>query len=273
MGIQNVVITEIAYRTWCINEFGMDAMFLLEGKEKSLLIDTGTGMFNIPETLAMLTSKPVVVALTHGHVDHAGGISQFPEVYIHPADMAMAKSISRAERLDYLAMMMAQSYGLYDLGPDDLVTGSYETALLPLDDVIALGDRDIEVIHTPGHTQGGVSFLDKKTRLIFSGDACNQNTLLAGNKESTISDLLETARKIQSLEPYYDRNYNGHIGYADSLVMLSMPERLTGDCIALCEDLLAKKVIGKPIEGPFTGNCLLARNKTMQIQYRPDQVR
>ena len=52
-------------------------MFLFVGTERALLIDTGTCLFDIPATLGQLTDKPVDVALTHGHVDHAGGIGWF----------------------------------------------------------------------------------------------------------------------------------------------------------------------------------------------------
>lgn len=75
MAIRQPIVSEIAYRTWCIDEYGMDAMFLLEGDEKALLIDTGTGVFDIPELVRQLTNKPVMVALTHGHIDHAGGMN------------------------------------------------------------------------------------------------------------------------------------------------------------------------------------------------------
>ena len=46
MQIQTPIVTMIAKGTWCINEYGMDAMFLLEGAHKALLIDTGTGTFD-----------------------------------------------------------------------------------------------------------------------------------------------------------------------------------------------------------------------------------
>ena len=77
MGISRPIVSEIAWRTWCIDEFGMDALFLLEGSEKALLIDTGTGLFDIPALVAELTDKPLIVALTHGHVDH---IYNLPEI-------------------------------------------------------------------------------------------------------------------------------------------------------------------------------------------------
>ena len=44
-------VAEIAYQTYAINEHGMDALFLLVGTEKALLIDTGTGVVDLPALL------------------------------------------------------------------------------------------------------------------------------------------------------------------------------------------------------------------------------
>ena len=67
-------VAEIGNKTFVINEYGLNAMFLLVGEEKALLIDTGTGVFDLPLLLKTLTDKPVQVVLTHGHPDHAGAI-------------------------------------------------------------------------------------------------------------------------------------------------------------------------------------------------------
>ena len=282
MGIKMPIIGEIAYRTWCINEYGMDAMFLLEGDEKALLIDTGTGTFDIKQSIVQLTNKPVVVVLTHGHVDHAGGMNQFEEVYIHSDDMEMAKGVSVKDRKEYVNMMLSMSEGIYDVTEENVIEGNNAVELKPLHmgDKIQLGNRTVEVYETPGHTPGGLSFLDTKERIIFTGDACNMNTLLylngmgGGNDrpKSGISDLLKTAELIASLGKKYDRNYNGHIGYASMVNMMPMPAQLTKECICLCQDILSGKVVGEPIKS-WIGENLVARTNTMQIQYVAEQVR
>ena len=63
--------------------------FLVEGRDKALLIDTMTGLRGLPAFVATLTDLPVEVALTHGHMDHAGGVFEFGRCYIHPADIPM----------------------------------------------------------------------------------------------------------------------------------------------------------------------------------------
>ena len=211
-------VAEIAYRTNAINEYGLDAMYLLAGTEKALLIDTGTGVFDLPGLIAARTELPLMVALTHGHPDHAGGMGWFDRVYANPADFGMALGASYENRRDF-----ARSLDRNPASPvtnADTVVFEKQPEMLPLQegDVIDLGGRQVVVYETPGHSPGGLSFLDVRERILFVGDACNGNTLMLPfggtiGPRQTVSALLETCRKIQRLEPYFDRNYNGHIGF------------------------------------------------------------
>ena len=58
-------------------------MYLLEGDEKALLIDTGYGAENLREYVEKLTSKPILVVNTHYHPDHAAGNGEFEAVYMN----------------------------------------------------------------------------------------------------------------------------------------------------------------------------------------------
>lgn len=280
MYIKEPMIFQIAQRTWCINEYGMDSMFLLEGDERALLIDTGIGVLNLPSYIKRYTDKPLMVALTHGHLDHAGGNSWFEDVYLHEEDFEMAKNNTRQDRAGYVCDMMAKSEGLYNLSEESVIDGPFDTRLHPLKegDVIRLGNRDVVVYETPGHTIGSICFLDVKERIFYSGDACNVNTLLICSREAhcdkgTMSALLASARKIEGLHPFYDRNYNGHIGYGCNITSMDpMPECLTRDCIELCQNLLSGKEKGVS-DDPKDENVMIAKNHTMQIVYAKEQLR
>ena len=174
--------------------------------------------------------------------------------------------------------------GIYAPTADSLVTGPAAPRLLPLEEgyVFHLGGRDVEVYETPGHTPGGLSFLDRKERILFSGDACNPNILLAlpgdsgdaPHPKNTVGAVLATAEKLKGLSPFFDRHYNGHIGYADNVSVMPLPQSLIQDTIDLCRGLLAGTVKGEAVPaGPFGGPRLLAKNKTMQLQYHASQLK
>jgi glyoxylase-like metal-dependent hydrolase (beta-lactamase superfamily II) len=61
-------------------------MYLIEGKEKAALIDTGVGVGDLKPFIRELTDKPLIVLVTHGHVDHALGAVSFDEVYMSHID-------------------------------------------------------------------------------------------------------------------------------------------------------------------------------------------
>lgn len=60
--------------------------YLSEGNMKACLIDTGDGFGNIKAYVEKLTDKPLIVLLTHGHLDHANGSTLFSEVYMNHKD-------------------------------------------------------------------------------------------------------------------------------------------------------------------------------------------
>ena len=92
--------------------------------------------------------------LTHGHFDHIAGIRNNPDVKVvmHKNDMSWLNKANQ-----YLPMFGMPQMTIPNI--DIFVTDG---------DIIKLGDTKIKVIHTPGHTQGGVCYLaDGK---LFSGD-------------------------------------------------------------------------------------------------------
>ena len=228
-------ISEIAYKTYAINDYGMSAMFLLVGNEKTMLIDTGVGLTDIAKTVREITDKPFFTVLTHGHGDHIGGCEQLEEMYIHPADREMYLH-NDFDFLEKYIQQMAErgSAAAYDL-PQSIRTGKVPR-LYDLEDgmVFDLGGRRVTVLHTPDHTPGCCCFIDHQSRILFSGDACNINLGLS----ETINTSLASLYKIKSHEAEFDRNFNGHIGYTGMPNCYSMPDSTLDDCIWICEHIL-----------------------------------
>ena len=56
--------------------------YLVEGEHTAALLDTGTGVGSIRDYVSSLTTLPIIVICTHGHVDHIGGAYGFDKVYL-----------------------------------------------------------------------------------------------------------------------------------------------------------------------------------------------
>ena len=280
MATKQCMIVNIANDTYAINEYGLSAMFLLIGRDKAMLIDTGCGICDIKEIVGRLTDKPLMTVLTHAHGDHVGGAFRFDEIYLHKADEGMLRNTDNEGMKRYVEGFVDNpfDYGTGEKYPDVYSVRGTDVAeftkvpetlhYIEDGDVIDLGDRPVEVIGTPGHTPGSISFLDRKTRVLFSGDACNVNLLLPwGN----VSDALGGLYKLRDHKDEFDRNYNGHIGYAMMLSCAPMPERVLTDCIYICEGLVAGTLEGSMSETPY-GRSAIITFGSVRITYDPDNV-
>lgn len=259
-------VSEIARDTFVINEAGMSAMYFLRGTNRGLLIDAGVGLTDLKAVISGLTDLPYDVVITHGHLDHIGGIPEFDEVYIHPADADSLKHIPYDQLADYIDQVGHMgAYDVYDCSASDLRRCDKIPKIMDLKEgmIFHLGDRDIEVLETPGHTPGGCSFLDRKERILFSGDACNGFLLCTGGSVNTLLTALD---KIKTHETEFDRNFNGHVGYAGMPFVGSMTHAVLNECIHICETILdgtaqvrkEKIVLGRENYAVFYGGSRIA---------------
>lgn len=246
MYIKKPIISEIALDTYLINEFGLSSIYFLNGKERGLLIDTGCGICDLKALIQTLTDKPYDIVLTHGHMDHVGGIGCFESVYVNEKDLAMTKECKREEIISYARMLgEAGSFEIYDYDPNNVMETKKlpEFQMLKDGDGFELGDRYVQAFEIEGHTDGGMVFLDWKNRIVFSGDCCNMH-LLAQN--SSVERTLKALKKFKKLEKHFDRNYNGHAGYMGNPDTFSQPKSVTNDLIYICESILKGKAEPKP---------------------------
>ena len=81
------MVTWLMPGVWRMDDFFSASCYLVEGKEKALLIDTGMGEGDLPALAASLTTLPVEVAITHPHLDHMHWIDCFSKVYLHEEDI------------------------------------------------------------------------------------------------------------------------------------------------------------------------------------------
>ena len=81
------------------DDFG-GCMWLIEGSDRCLLVETGLGIAPLREFLETVVSKPITAFASVGYYDHAGGLHQFDERLIHKAD---AHRISQPTRHNTVA--------------------------------------------------------------------------------------------------------------------------------------------------------------------------
>ena len=127
--------------------------------------------------------KPVKLLNTHGHFDHVGCNKQVvaetgAEFLIHEKDLALLMQASRS----------ARNYGLSV--EDSPAPARYLTDGLRLD----FGRRSIEVLHTPGHTEGGCCLLLRNEKLVVTGDtlfadSVGRTDLPGGSHELLMSSI------------------------------------------------------------------------------------
>lgn len=146
--------------------------YLAEGERDVAIIDTGTGAGDFPGLVASLSSKRPRVLQSHAHWDHAGHSYAFDEVLVHPSEADWLRGGFPADR--YVAAFgpgQADAEFLpVGFDPSGGMRGTEPTGTLEHGDRIDLGGRVLEVIHTPGHSSGGVSFLDRAGRSLFVAD-------------------------------------------------------------------------------------------------------
>ena len=234
-----------------IREASFTAVYLVLGDDKVVLVDTGVGLGSLRSYVKNICQRPVdMVVLTHGHLDHASGVSEFANVpvYLNPKDKDLMRQHSDiTKRLDYTARGWRQM-GKEPLAFEekDIIPAYDPEKTLPLLDgqKFDLGGITIEAVHTPGHTQGMTMLLFPEERTILFGDGCGVGVLLVEDCCSTVEVYQEGLYRVKAYEPRYDRIIRNH-GTCES------SKELLDNVIAVCDDILTGKDDHIPAKAPI----------------------
>lgn len=198
-------VEQIDRNTFAISEYKHweeTHCYLLCGKERAILIDTGLGISNISEIVDTLTKLPVMVMTTHVHWDHIGGHKYFKHIAVHeaekewlsvkfPVPLSVVKHSLMCKPCDFPSDFKIDQYQIFQGVPQMLLHDG---------DSIDLGDRKLEVIHTPGHSPGHCCFYEPEKKYIYSGDLIYRGCLAMFYPSTNPAQFWESIRKIQSLE-------------------------------------------------------------------------
>lgn len=205
-------IDQIEKETYIISEYRHweeTHCYLLNGSERSLLIDTGPGIGNIYEEVIKLTDKPVTAVATHVHWDHIGGHKYFPDFYAHNEELKWLNGdfpLSMKQVRDMVIDRCDLPEG-YDVTTYEFFQG-IPTRVLGDGDVIDLGDRLIQVWHTPGHSPGHMCFFERERGYLFTGDLVYKDTLFAYYPSTDPVAYLSSLNKVAALP--VTRVFPGH---------------------------------------------------------------
>jgi glyoxylase-like metal-dependent hydrolase (beta-lactamase superfamily II) len=166
-----------------ILEFFRCNVWHIRGAARDMLVDSGMGVVSLRDHVALVTEKPLEAVASHTHFDHVGCHHEFSCRSCHGAEAHLLRSPTRANTVAdkyvtdaIFATMPPAPYSseAYNVG------AAPATRLLWDGDVVDLGDRHFEVIHTPGHSPGGIALWEAATGILFSGDIVYDGELVEG---------------------------------------------------------------------------------------------
>ncbi|RKD88186.1 MBL fold metallo-hydrolase [Mangrovibacterium diazotrophicum] len=246
---EELTITKLEKDMWVFETSDNTTLYLIEGTKKALLIDTGTisKISKLDSIVGLLTAKPVVVLITHVHVDHAGNMNYFEDVYLHPADTVL-------------------------LGRIPPYNGT--THYLADGDQFELGNKNIEVLHMPGHTPGSVVFIDREAGNCYSGDAFGSGQVwMQLQPHVSMAVYAESCRRMEKLmnegiTKIYCGHYphvHGALGKTYMTDMRQLAEQLTAGTAPEGKDYPYKVSIGPD-------NPMITTLGSASIVYDPENI-
>ncbi len=256
-------VTTIAEGVRRIEERGAVNVYLIEGRDRALLVDTGTGLTRLRPFIETLTARPLTVIVTHAHPDHAGAYRQFAAVSALEAEVDAMSFFSTPERRDFLKYMVGIPVPP-DLAADPGAASSAKIERVTNGQVFDLGGHRVEVIAAPGHTAGSICLLDRDRRLLFAGDTSNGLVWMHPPDAQPVETFLRTLETLNARGKEYDTVLPGHGDPVD--------RSFIGEQVACARGILDGTAERKPYASPF-GEAMLATHGRAKIAFNPQKVR
>ncbi|MHA1233000.1 MAG: MBL fold metallo-hydrolase [Candidatus Helarchaeota archaeon] len=198
------------------------ASYLIVGKKKKVLIDASgkSEGRRIAKKVLKLGFKPDILIITHSHWDHAGGIS------------SIIKKIPDIE----IMVHEAGAGALSDPNDFNKWFSDYTPQLEPITEInrlkdgeiIDIGDIELEIISTPGHTNCSICIFDRKNKTLFTGDSLGymltEKVFFGPIMPPQFSEkkLLKTFEKVEKIE--YTNICLAHFGCLSGKLATTLPE-------------------------------------------------
>jgi glyoxylase-like metal-dependent hydrolase (beta-lactamase superfamily II) len=212
-------IMQVSTRLWRI-EIGIVNVYLMKTQDGLVLVDSAwpDKADEILEGVRRTGPNPGEIRhilLTHGHVDHAGSAAEISrrtgaKVYVHSADLALtAKGEAGYDGITVTPGIIPKLVYRFVIKPGGTTYESFPIEKTIEDGEILPFANEIQVIHTPGHSAGHVSFLLPGEGILIAGDICAN---VMGLSYSTINEDRALAREsiLKAAEFPFDEAVFGH---------------------------------------------------------------
>ena len=195
-----MILKRLKISTWIGDDTNCYIVFDQDSKE-TMVVDPAGDVDRIVDMINILKGNLKYIFLTHCHGDHIGGVTELKnimggKILIHRYDAEGLNDpkINLTEFLDGFTEIELEADSRIDDG-----------------DLLHIGEMEFKVIHTPGHTKGGVSLYQKEQKLLFSGDTLFRGTW--GRTDLPTSDfkqIMESITKKLMILPEDTIVYPGH---------------------------------------------------------------
>lgn len=177
--------------------------YLILGKDKALLFDTGNGFASMSILVKELTSLPVTVINSHTHYDHIGGNYEFDDILAfqneytqHWADNGWNHDFIKSEvRPDAFC-----SHRLPGLDTASHHIKPFRISRFVREgDIIDLGNREIEIISVPGHTPDAMAIIDRDWGYLWTGDTYYEAAIWLYFEGTDLDEYQKSINKLADL--------------------------------------------------------------------------
>lgn len=213
---------QVSRGVWSVAEPSHVNMWLIEGTERAVLLDTGLGISRVRPVVEQLTTKPIAVVNTHYHFDHVGGNYEFDDTSIHSAgadllvqpvprevlDAYLAYANELIDAVGHFRAVDERFFHLLDTDsaprplPKDFDPSAWAIAPQPPSrtledgDVLELGGRTLRVFHTPGHSGDSICLFDDRSGILFGGDTINTGPIYAQFHDSDVETFAKSTSRL-----------------------------------------------------------------------------
>jgi glyoxylase-like metal-dependent hydrolase (beta-lactamase superfamily II) len=169
-----------------IHQFYRCNVWHVRGRDGDMLVDSGMGVVSLRDQVALVTERPLQAVASHTHFDHIGTHHEFPCRLCHAAEAHLLRAPTRENTV---ADKYVTDAIYHTLPPAPYDSAAYcpapapATRLLWDGDIVDLGDRHFQVIHTPGHSPGGIALWEAATGVLFAGDIVYDGELVEGTTD------------------------------------------------------------------------------------------